>query len=266
MISGNIDWRIGSMGFAYTQWRQVFYPRGVKQADWLKYYAQHFDCVELDTTFHAMPTTERVKRWASQVPDQFEFTVKTPRQITHEGRIDEHVPLMREFIQTMRHLDQKLGVILLQFSPYFQAIYFEALVHLLDTLPPDIRFAAEFRHESWNTPQVQQVLSDRRIARVSIDYFDEAQLFDPTATFEYIRWLGIHDRYPDCNKEEVNMLPRLEWWRDRILERKLFPTKVYGTFNNDFSGYSILSIEQFRRLVNLPIPPRKSSTEQTLFD
>lgn len=265
MISGNIDWRIGSMGFAYTQWRDVFYPRSVKQADWLKYYAMHFDCVELDTTFHAMPTAERVKRWASQVPVDFEFTVKTPKQITHEGKISDHVAAMQLFVETMRHLEQKLGVILLQFSPYFQSVYFEALKHLLDTLPPDIRFAAEFRHESWNTPQVQQMLAERKIARVSIDYFDQEQDFDPTANFEYIRWLGIHDRFPACNKEEVDMMPRLQWWKERVLSRKIFPTKLYGTFNNDYSGYSVLSIEQFRKLVNLPVKPHKPGLEETLF-
>src|SRR3954453_598716 len=81
------DWRFGTMGFGYADWNGVFYPAGTKSSDYLAFYARHFNSVELDTTFYATPEIARVKHWAASVPDDFRFTMKTPRTITHEGAL-----------------------------------------------------------------------------------------------------------------------------------------------------------------------------------
>src|SRR5687767_10613554 len=93
----DVTWRIGTIGFSYSPWRGVFYPPGSKPSEYLAHYATRFDSVELDTTFHAMPTPERVRAWADQVDEQFRFVVKTPKMITHEGVIDQRIDLMRAF-------------------------------------------------------------------------------------------------------------------------------------------------------------------------
>src|SRR4051812_23520541 len=78
----------GTMGFSYSDWAGVFYPSGMKPGDYLSYYARHFDTVELDTTFHATPPPERVRRWADVTPEGVRFCVKVPKDVTHEGAID----------------------------------------------------------------------------------------------------------------------------------------------------------------------------------
>ena len=78
------DWRIGTMGFSYADWAGVFYPPGTKAGDYLEHYAQYFDTVELDTTFHAAPPPERFRRWAEVTPDGFRFCMKMPRAVTHD--------------------------------------------------------------------------------------------------------------------------------------------------------------------------------------
>ena len=71
--------RIGTCGWSYKEWSGVFYPRGMKPGEYLSYYSEQFDSVELDTTFHAVPPPERVRRWASVTPKHFQFCVKAPR-------------------------------------------------------------------------------------------------------------------------------------------------------------------------------------------
>ena len=80
-------WRLGTMGFSYGDWAGVFYPRGLKNVDWLAHYARHFNAVELDTTFHALPDRDRVRRWGDATPPDFRFAAKTPKGITHESHL-----------------------------------------------------------------------------------------------------------------------------------------------------------------------------------
>ena len=118
------------MGFSYDDWLGVFYPRGTKPGDWLEHYAKHFDAVELDTTFHAIPPVERVRRWASVVPMDFRFCMKAPKAVTHEPPVDRRIDLMRAFVEVARHFEERLGVILLQFPPSYT---FEQRRHCADS-------------------------------------------------------------------------------------------------------------------------------------
>lgn len=94
-------WRLGTMGFGYPQRGGVFYPQGLKSSEYLAYYARHFDTVELDTTFHATPPVERVRRWAEATPPEFRFCAKAPRAVTHDQPIDRGVGAMMAFLNVM---------------------------------------------------------------------------------------------------------------------------------------------------------------------
>lgn len=80
------------MGFSYTDWAGAFYPKSLKSADFLSFYARHLNTVELDTTFHAVPSTERVQRSRDETPDDFRFNAKVPKDITHAQVIDRAIP------------------------------------------------------------------------------------------------------------------------------------------------------------------------------
>src|SRR3954454_4138006 len=107
------------MGFSYAEWINVFYPKGIKSGDWLPFYAKHFNAVELDTTFYAVPPVERVQRWRDETPDDFRFTAKVPKDITHAQVIDRAIPSMMQFLDVMQAFEWKLAVILIQFPPSF---------------------------------------------------------------------------------------------------------------------------------------------------
>lgn len=262
-----LDWRLGTMGFSYAEWAGVFYPRGVKPGDYLGYYAQFFNAVELDTTFHASPPPERVRRWASVVPEDFTFCPKTPRAVTHDAPIDKGVGTMMAFLDVAREFGPKLGCVLLQFPPSFSARELPKLATFLEQMPRDIRFAAEFRHPTWRTPATAELLRSHNVAWVSVDYEGERAEVRATADFLYLRWIGEHDRFPEKDMEQLDMAERLAWWKARIDEKLTGVTRAFGFFNNDYSGYSIPTCERFKRLVGVPVVERSvAATQGDLFD
>jgi uncharacterized protein YecE (DUF72 family) len=134
----------GSSGFSYASWKPGFYPVGTKAGDFLRTYAERLPTVELNATFYRLPSEEQLGAWAAQVPDDFRFGVKMSRQITHFGRVDG-IPT---FCERVRAMGDRLGPILVQLPPTRPRD--EGLLRLfLDSLDPGLRYAFEFRHESW---------------------------------------------------------------------------------------------------------------------
>jgi hypothetical protein len=97
----------------------VFYPAGMGQKQFLAYYSQRFNAVEMDSTFYGVPTAEAVQRWTAVTTPAFKISPKTPREITHDLRLGGSAALMAAFLETMRLLGDKLGPILIQFPPDF---------------------------------------------------------------------------------------------------------------------------------------------------
>ena len=126
----NPTYHIGTMGFAYEQWRNgVFYPAGMSQRQFLGYYSQRFNAVEMDSTYYGVPQPTTLKRWTAVTESPFIICPKTPRDITHNlGNAQE---AMLAFVDTMRLLGDKLGPILIQFSPDFTNDYHARLADFL---------------------------------------------------------------------------------------------------------------------------------------
>ena len=116
-----INWNIGTMGFGYQDWSGVFYPAEMTSRNYLSYYSRIFNAVEIDSTFYGIPKLESVRRWAAVTPSKFQFCLKTPNAITHDLKLVGASGLMSQFLDAARLLEQKLGVILIQFPPSFGA-------------------------------------------------------------------------------------------------------------------------------------------------
>ena len=259
-------WRLGTIGFGYDDWHGPFYPKEIKAPDFLSFYATHFDTLELDTTFHAAPTPERVRRWADAVPEGFCFCVKTPKDVTHappplSPRADE----MLSFLDVTRAFGTKLGVVLLQFPPSFDAGDARELEKFLDRLPTDLRYALELRHGSWNTGATAELLRNHRCCRVAGDYFDEPWDVPATTDFLYVRWIGVHGKFPTLDRERVDVTDRLAWWKQRIEATAKDVTTVWGLVNNDYSGFAVATANRMKRLVGLPVKERDDSRQGELF-
>jgi uncharacterized protein YecE (DUF72 family) len=136
---------VGASGFSFASWKPGFYPSGTKQGDYLRYYAERFRTVELNTTFYRLPKAEQLERWAATVPDGFRFAVKAPRSLTVWGRVEE----AQEFCARARALGDRLGPLLVRLHDT-RARDDDFLFALLDGLEPGLPVALDLRDPSWD--------------------------------------------------------------------------------------------------------------------
>lgn len=254
---------LGTSSFTATGWEGSFYPRGLKSSDYLAYYAEHFDSVEVDSTFYACPTAKTVSGWFSKTPDNFTFSVKVPQTITHDKVLVDCDAEWQEFLDVMGLLRQKLGPIVLQFPHFSRAVFrdrelfLQRLVAFLKRLPKDRRFAIELRNKDWLDGDFAYVLAQFRIALVLQDrsWMPDPLTFqfDPlTADFTYIRWLGnrkeIEARVQTWDKEVVDRDEELGSWVVFVFRAIEQGKAVYAYANNHYQGHGPATIRKFVEL------------------
>lgn len=251
-------WRLGTTGYHNPGWAGTFYPEGLAQARWLPYYATRFDAIELNTTFHAMPTREKVLRWRERVGDGFRFALKAFRGITHDTPLASSAPLLEEFVAAVGVLGESLGPILLQLPPDVTFQQLDGLAALLGRLPDAIRVAIEFRSPDWFVGETFDLLRERNVCLVAADLegHPESRAVVPTADFLYVRLLGRHGRFPDETRERFDPTPRLIEWHDRITAAVADGgvRETWVLFNNDFAGHAPATARRFATLAGLPGP------------
>jgi uncharacterized protein YecE (DUF72 family) len=255
-----VNYHLGTIGFGYTEWLDVLYPPGTKPADFLSLYSRHFDSVELDTTFYGAPDPARVAKWAAAVPDDFHFAVKTPRQITHDTPLQHGEAQMLNFLHTLSPLGEKLGPILIQFPPTLAHHDLPHLARLISRIPQQFRLAVEFRHRSWWSTTTEKLLRDYNVAWVSADYVGEPRTIQHTADFHYVRWIGEHNRFPKMNAEEIDVTPRLQWWKEQLDQMLAGVRDLWGFFSNDYAGYAPGTCRRFQSILGLPIRTPQPTT------
>lgn len=246
-----VTWRLGTMGFSYKQWKDVFYPAGTAARDYLAYYAGRFNAVEMDSTFYGTPPVSHVDRWSAVTPADFIICPKTPRAITHEQRLVNAAEPMLTFLETMSALGEKLGAVLLQLPPDFSRAEEGALAAFLAQLPVGYRYAVEFRHRSWDTDATAELLAQHNIGWVSADYIHLPKVVHRTADFLYLRFLGRHGQFPNKTSEQVDKTAELQQWWEQIQPHLGSVTTVYGFFNNDYAGYSPATCNRFKAIVGV---------------
>jgi len=278
--------RVGCQGWNYDDWvtppaapSPVFYPRGTRAADMLSLYARAFETVEVDSTFYAVPTEAAVDGWARRAPDRFTFSLKLPREITHEQglRGAQARVVLEEFCARARRLGEHLGAVLVQLPPQFEATQENAaaLRAFLPLLPADIRFAFELRDPFWFEQDLIEPLaragrhvslalvegpwaSRERIWRAVAPFIDEAG-------FAYVRWMGPRDltefdrvvRLRDANL--ARWAAAVERLRERVPE-------VFAYFSNFYEGHAPESANKLKLLLGQPtVSPEDLDGQQSLF-
>ena len=229
----------GTSGFAFKEWKGVFYPGDLKDAGMLGYYATRFPAVEINNTFYRLPKETVLADWASQVPDGFSFTIKASQRITHFTRLKpESAELVEYLCKATSVMGERLGAILFQLPPNMKK-ELERLKEFLGRLPKGRRFAIEFRHESWFEDDVVTALRDHDVAMVGIEQADFSSPVQSTASWGYLR---LH-RF-DYDQA------MLDAWSRRIRESGW--TDAYVFFKHDHvadsEGSGPLAVEAFRRV------------------
>jgi uncharacterized protein YecE (DUF72 family) len=252
--------QIGCQGWNYSDWttkadgETVFYPRGTRSNEMLGLYAQIFQTIEVDSTFYAIPASSAVENWYKKTPEDFTFSLKMPQQITHEYNLREpSFPMMEEFCGRVRLLKEKLGAVLIQLPPNFEASKenAKALREFLAELPRDIRFAVEFRNRDWMVDWTFEELKKNSAALCLVEgnWIPREQMFEvigkPMADFAYIRFMGERDltvfdkiqRVEDAN---------LQMWKMEI--ERLAATNVFVYFSNFYEGFAPVSVNKLKEL------------------
>jgi uncharacterized protein YecE (DUF72 family) len=177
---------VGTSGYNYPEWKGSFYPPDLPAAEMLPYYASRFPTVEINYTFYRMPTPKLVSGWAARVPDEFRFTLKAPRRITHDRKLRGASDPLRAFCEAAAELGPKLGALLFQLAPSFKKDV-AALDEFLEVLPPRVCGAFEFRHDSWLDDEVFDRLRRRNLALCVADSETRSTPVVTTADYAYFR-------------------------------------------------------------------------------
>lgn len=227
--------KIGTCGWSYDDWSGAFYPEHFPAGQRLEFYARHFDSVEIDSTFYSAPSPHVVGQWLDAVPDDFVFSAKLSREITHERKLRHCEGPLAEFLGALAPLRRKLGCVVVQLPPFFTPRHDEqALRDFVLGLPHDFRFAIEFRDPAWNLPRIVHLLEEHRICWVwnDVTSIEKAQegAFDflpRTTDFLYLRLLGDFEARDTGDFLRVATPTPLLWPRDGSLESWAFKVKQY---------------------------------------
>lgn len=269
----NTEIKIGSCAWSFDDWQGVFYPPHLPHNQRLEFYARHFSAVEIDSTFYHIPSGQVARHWMQQTDDNFCFTVKMPRAITHDARLRECGAKLDFFLESLIPLRPKLGCILIQLPPAFTPRHDEtALRHFIATLPDDFSYAIEFRHGDWHLPRIARLLEDHGICWVWNDSSPlekqagaAFEFLPQTAGLLYVRLLGnTTDRYRadgSCiHRYDCLQWPRdssLESWAIKIKNHLAASSRVFIFANNHFEGFSPVTCSRIAQYFNMEItlPP-----------
>jgi len=271
--------RIGCQSWGYEDWvtpaggRYVFYPAGTKKSEMLTFYSNVFDTIEVDATLYGIPPATTFEKWYDETPANFIFSLKTPREITHDGLLTPStVSVMHEFVERSRLLKQKLGVILIQLPPAFDGSRENAqnVRQFLAELPRGVKYAVEFRHADWFIDWTFEELEKNGVTLGLVEgpWLPRELLFDSAAKlnadFAYIRIMGERD---------LESFDRIHRHRDDVLAMwaetiaRLAATEVFVYVDNYFEGFAPETAAKLQSMLGLSIKRAEDYQEQpSLFE
>lgn len=254
--------RFGTQGWSYADWVGSFYPAGSKPGDYLQFYSRVFDTVELDTTFYAVPRAQMIEGWTRNTPDGFKFAAKFPQAITHEKRLVDASRDASVFLDTIRRLGDRLGPLVVQLPPDFKFESFDDLVAFLPELPQDLDVAVEFRHRSWLRTETFEALADHNVGYCINDLHYLPRTVQLTAGFAYLRWMGDRRKIERYDRVQIDRRQELHEWADILRGVLGQVSRVYGYFNNHYSGHSPATVNHLKQQLGLPTVDPESIGER----
>jgi uncharacterized protein YecE (DUF72 family) len=179
---------LGTSGFAYPEWKGDFYPADIRPDAMLRFYARRFSSVEINYTFQREPTGKMLAKWTTDTPEEFVFSLKAHRAITHMWRLKpEAAEPLRAFRESIAPLGSRTGAVVFQCAPNFK-MDLELLRGFLTMLPEGGRYAFEFRHESCRNDEVYAALAERGVAWCVADEDDyDAPFVRTSPGYVYLR-------------------------------------------------------------------------------
>jgi uncharacterized protein YecE (DUF72 family) len=234
---------IGTSGWHYKHWVGAFYPPRTAASKMLAYYSERFDTVELNNSFYHLPKKSSLETWRDSTPKGFCFAVKGSRFLTHMKKLKDAEQGLEKFLDVVEVLHHKLGPILFQLPPNWQ-VDPERLANFVSLLPHEHRYAFEFRNETWNVPEVYELLARHNIGYCIFHLAGFQSPMEVTADFVYVRLHGPGGKYQGSYDDAA-----LSEWARRIGEWRRKLRAVYLYFDNDQAGYAARDALRVRELL-----------------
>jgi uncharacterized protein YecE (DUF72 family) len=252
--------RIGTSGYSFEDWKGEFYPEDIQKGKMLDFYAQHFDTVEVNSTYYRIPPHHVFYHMAQKTVADFHFIVKTHSNVTHQRRkTEESIKNLLEAVKPLQEAG-KLKGFLAQFPYSFKGIpaNLDYVKSVQDALG-DHRLFVEFRHRSWVIDEVFQAFKEHRIGFVSVDEPQLINMIPPelyvTADVAYVRFHGRNgenwyhpekgDRYDYLYSEK-----ELEEWVKPIKKITSHASLTYLFFNNCHMGHAVNNARTMKKLLS----------------
>lgn len=272
------SFHVGCQSWGYEDWitqpggETVFYPRGTKQSEMLPLYAQVFSTIEVDSTAYGIPAASNFEGWYAKSPDRFTFSLKLPKEITHDRNLNAGSrPVLREFCERAVLLKEKLGMLLIQLPARFDGTAENAqnLRQFLSELPNDLSFAIEFRNPDWFIDWTYEEIEKAGVSLALVEgpwiaretMFAALEKTDPERA--YIRVMGERD---------LERFDRIYRQRDEILEAwashigRLSAKEVFIYVDNHFEGHAPATAGKLQRLLGIPsADPSGLEAQRSLF-
>jgi uncharacterized protein YecE (DUF72 family) len=183
-------YRIGCSGYYYSVWKNIFYPQGLPAKDWLSYYSSVFNTVELNGTFYKVPRLSTLKKYADSTPDDFKFSVKMNKFITHNKKLKDSAGEIKKFQDLIYDgLGDKLSCLLFQMPPSFH-YNDENLERVLEMVPNTPHNVVELRHVSWWNKEVEKAFKKAKITFCNVDFPGLKSFIIDTSPVFYFRFHG----------------------------------------------------------------------------
>ncbi len=231
---------IGTSGYIYQHWIGKFYPSNIKKNALFKYYTSYFNTVEINYSFYHTPKESTILKWYKIAPDNFYYTLKVPRVITHMRKLSENsISLIENFVNLALLLKEKCGIVLFQMPPSFKLTEqnlkkIERVFKFLFKLKDKPKIAFEFRHKSWFLSS--EIIALARKYQIAFSIVSAPELpFIPVETSDniYIRLHGKDKWYAyNYSKKELDELSLII--KEYLKKKK----NVWVYFNNDYNAYA----------------------------
>lgn len=235
---------IGCSGYYYNHWIGRFYPEKLPKKEWLIFYSEHFNTVEINNTFYRMPDDKAVINWYSITPQDFVFSVKGYRFITHQKKLTVDDALkdnLDRFQRTAALLKEKTGPLLWQLPGSFKANAGK-LNQFCSLLSRDFHHVFEFRNPSWFNDDVFGILDKYGCTLCIVSGPGSVPgIIKNISDTAYIRFHGEGSWYNDNYSDET-----LQGWRNRLTESGAI--NLFAYFNNDMNAYAVYNGKYFASL------------------
>lgn len=247
---------IGCSGWSYEGWKGNFYPKKMGNKDYLSYYSKFFKFVEVDSTYYHIPSRSTVRGWKDKTPDDFKFSFKFPKVVTHEKKLEEVAKPLSILFYSLEPLIDKTLTLLIQLPPFLsEKKGFNPLQEMIRHLDKRYKYSLEVRHSSWFNDNVYSFLRENNISLV---WSVRDKLQSPsivTSDQVYVRFIG--DRsisetdfgkvVKDRRKEMLEYVKQVRDTQDK--NSNIYDVLI--SFNNHFAGFGPQSVNDFLKLMNM---------------